>query len=62
MKCLRCQGTMEEGFILDNRNIASVWSSKLPTFWGAFKRDKNQIPIKTSRCMKCGSLEMFAKV
>lgn len=68
-KCLRCDGALEKGFILDkgHSNITSQasWASGAPskTFWRltAVQKGARMIPIVSYRCKKCGRLESFAE-
>ena len=65
--CPKCQGEMEQGFVLDNTQgvqIVSHWSSGQPkkSFWTGTKLSEDkQIPIGTFRCKDCGYLESFAR-
>jgi predicted nucleic-acid-binding Zn-ribbon protein len=66
--CPKCQGEMEQGFVLDNGygvRLVSHWSSGQPkkSFWvDSTKLSKDrQIPIGTFRCKACGYLESFAR-
>jgi len=65
--CPKCQGEMEQGFVLDNtygERIVSHWSSGQPkkSFWTGTKLSEDkQIPIGTFRCKDCGYLESFAR-
>ena len=65
--CPKCQGEMEQGFVLDHTHkgrIVSHWSAGLPkkSFWhGTELPEDKQIPIGTFRCKSCGYLEFFAR-
>lgn len=65
--CPKCQGEMEQGFVLDNTyggRIVSHWSAGPPkkSFWTGTKlSEAKQIPIGTFRCKDCGYLESFAR-
>ncbi len=65
--CPKCEGEMEQGFVLDNTNggrLVSHWSSGQPkeSFWTGTKlSQEKQIPIGTFRCKGCGFLESFAR-
>ena len=66
--CPKCQGTMAEGFIKDMGHgaiYASEWVEGAPeqSFWtgGVKARGKEQRPVITFRCEKCGFLEFYAK-
>ena len=65
--CPKCQGEMEQGFVLEvsqgGRSVIS-WFSGQPkkSFWAGIKLfEVKQIPIGTFRCMDCGYLESFAR-
>jgi hypothetical protein len=59
--CPKCQGAMEQGFLVDR--VLTRWIEGavernvlgLPKMWG-----KRKIPISTDRCMECGYLELYA--
>ena len=66
VKCPKCAGEMQEGFVVDygyNKNYVAHWVAGKPQFgplggtklWG-----KEQRPIQTFRCAKCGYLESYA--
>ena len=65
-RCQRCEGTMTEGFILDNAHSAnkvSAWVEGAPekSFWLGLKlRGRRRIDIQTLRCTRCGLLESYA--
>ncbi len=65
-KCPKCDGRMEEGFVLDRTygaNLQSMWIDGEPkkSFWtGVVMKDRQQIPVTTLRCAECGYLESFA--
>jgi predicted nucleic-acid-binding Zn-ribbon protein len=65
--CPKCQGEMEQGFVLEisqgGRSVIS-WSSGQPKksfFFGIKLFEVKQIPIGTFRCKDCGYLESFAR-
>ena len=64
--CVKCGGEMEEGFVLDNTHGARLQSGWVegapePSFWTGLKlKGKEQIPITTFRCRRCGYLESYA--
>lgn len=66
--CPKCQGTMEEGFLLDinqsgGRAVTS-WVEGAPqkSFWLGVKIAKRKkIDVQTWRCGRCGFLESYAK-
>lgn len=65
--CPKCQGTMSEGFVLDNgpyTHIVSNWVQGAPekNMWTGVKlRGRTQYPIQTWRCGRCGFLESYAR-
>ncbi len=65
--CPKCQGRMQEGFTLDighgGARGVSRWiaGSPEPSFWMGTKiNDKEQHPIQSYRCTRCGYLESYA--
>lgn len=65
--CPKCQGLMNEGFIIDhgdmNFGMVNTWIEGEPvkSFWNGIKvNDKSQFKIKTFRCVNCGFLESYA--
>ena len=64
--CPKCQGQMQEGFILDHsqaHRLVSRWiaGSPEPGFWfGPKVYGKEQHPIQSYRCTSCGFLELYA--
>jgi len=66
-KCPKCDGEMQEGFILDwteGGRLASSWVAGKPeaSFWMGTKIDgKEQHHIQSFRCTKCGYLESYAR-
>ena len=68
LKCPKCKGAMEEGFIADMTQQARVKPSKwvegqpVKSFWEGTKiSDKEKVEIATYRCTGCGYLESYAK-
>lgn len=66
-ECLRCRGAMEPGFVLDkghhNSRDVQKWVEGEPerSFWQGLKtRDREQHPVRTFRCARCGYLESYA--
>ena len=65
-KCPKCQGTMEEGFIIDRMQggaLPESWFRGLPdkSFWfGTVSRGITNYQIAAFRCTECGFLESFA--
>jgi len=65
--CPKCNGSMTEGFILDQgygQAHVSTYQAGEPrkSFWTGLKQnEKEQVPITTLRCARCGYLENYAK-
>jgi DNA-directed RNA polymerase subunit RPC12/RpoP len=64
--CPRCQGSMEEGYILDEsygRRLPSKWVEGAPEYWlwNLKVRGKRQLVLTTYRCRQCGFLESYAR-
>ena len=67
IKCIRCNGAMEEGFVLDrghyNARMVDTWVEGKPetSFWTGLKIDDRQtFEVRTFRCTECGYLENYA--
>lgn len=66
-ECPKCNGRMEQGFVLDSTygaRIVSQWAAGPPekSFWSGTKLpDEALIPIGTFRCESCGFLESYAR-
>lgn len=67
INCPKCEGLMEEGFIIDrghyNAGTVNTWIEGEPvkSFWSGIKvRDKQQFQVKSFRCANCGFLESYA--
>ena len=67
IRCLRCEGLMEEGFVLDrghyNSKMVNTWVEGEPvkSFWSGIKTsDRQQYEVRTFRCVECGYLESYA--
>lgn len=67
INCIKCEGLMEEGFILDHgdsdrRNVTTwVEGEPVKSFWMGIKiKQKQQFLVKTFRCANCGFLESYA--
>ena len=67
INCPKCQGLMEEGFVLDRGHYdikgVNTWVEGEPvkSFWSGIKvKDKQQFKVKTFRCAGCGYLESYA--
>src|SRR4051812_38394739 len=68
IKCSKCSGVMEEGFIPDfghNEYVRPLkWIEGKPekSFWRGTKvEDRRHTNISTYRCRECGYLELYAK-
>jgi Domain of unknown function (DUF6487) len=64
-RCLRCNGEMEGGFVLDyglDRKNPATWVEGSPEagLLGTTTRGKRQRRISTFRCRQCGWLDSFA--
>jgi hypothetical protein len=64
---MKCGGPMQVGFILESTESGrqvSKWIEGMPEFpWNNFGvkiKNKEQHPIQTYRCAKCGYLESYA--
>jgi hypothetical protein len=66
LKCPKCSGRMEQGFVLDNTYGARLISHWVPgepkkSFWmGTKAPDTSALPIGVFRCSSCGFLEQYA--
>ena len=68
LDCPRCSGSMEPGYVIDvsyGKTGVSQWVAGEPeTSWwmgGGLKlRGKEQLPVTTYRCRRCGYLESYA--
>jgi hypothetical protein len=63
--CLKCQGKMQAGYVLDKNYVAvfvSAWREGTPEkgLLGGIKENKMPHPITTFRCTECGFLESYA--
>ena len=66
LKCPKCSGVMEQGFVLDYTRdgfLVSEWARGAPvkSFWLGIKRPDERLPIGTFRCSSCGYLEAYAR-
>ena len=66
--CPKCEGEMEQRFILDispNLQLVSRWAAGVPqkSFWTGTKTvpEENLIPVGSFRCASCGFLEFYAR-
>ena len=67
-ECLRCRGPMEPGFMIDRGDHHSkevqTWVEGQPerSFWLGLKtKGREQLPVRTYRCERCGYLESYAE-
>lgn len=67
INCPKCQGLMEEGFVLDRGHYdtrrVNTWVEGEPvkSFWSGIKvKNKLQFEVKTFRCGGCGYNESYA--
>ena len=67
LKCLRCGGVMEEGFLPEftgHGSCETPWVEGRPqrSFWSGLKvNDRRRLKTFTYRCTQCGRLESFAR-
>ena len=68
LKCPRCDGRMEEGFVLDRGHYSFpaeqqwVEGEAQHSFWTGLHTDgRQQFKVETYRCEKCGRLESYAR-
>jgi len=65
-RCSKCEGEMEEGFLLDSTHNAvrvAHWAEGAPAYWflKVLKmKGRRRLPVRTLRCRRCGFLESFA--
>lgn len=64
-RCPRCDGRMTEGFVGDQGHGATYvaqWHPGAPDkrWWGLKIAKREQRPIATFRCDRCGLLESYA--
>jgi len=66
-QCAKCNGQMEQGFILDNTyggRIVGHWAAGAPkkAFLGITKMpEMKPIPMGAFRCSTCGYVEYYAR-
>jgi len=65
--CPKCEGQTQEGFVMDRAHgggvVVSRWVAGIPvsSIWTGTKvGDKQQYPIQSFRCSRCGYLESYA--
>ena len=67
LKCPKCHGAMEQGFIMDfsyGVGLVSQWAAGAPrkSFWvGTKLPEEKLIPVGVFRCVGCGFLESYAR-
>lgn len=64
-KCLRCQGEMERGFLLERESVAPTplnWVEDGPEyrFLSLKTAGKRTYEVIAYRCLACGYLELYA--
>jgi hypothetical protein len=66
-QCPKCNGRMEQGFIIDfthGGRMVSSWAPGAPqkSFWrGTYAEEDRLVPIGAFRCESCGFLESYAR-
>ena len=65
-QCPKCNGRMEQGFVLDHTyggRLVSRWAPGAPqkSFWNGTKLPDDSVPIGSFRCESCGYLELYAR-
>ncbi len=62
LKCLRCQGEMQAGFIPNMTRAQMVWHEGEPpkTYRESFMFGRQARMVSTYRCLVCGYLESYA--
>ena len=67
LECLRCGGSMEQGFVADKAHYSMPETQKWVegiaerSFWTGLKlKDRQMLPVMTYRCDRCGFLESYA--
>ncbi len=66
-RCPKCNGAMEQGFILDMTHggrLVSQWAAGTPrkSWWSGTKLpEEDLIPVAAFRCASCGYLECYAR-
>ena len=66
-RCPKCNGVMEQGFVMDyaqGARLVSSWAEGPPqkSFWlGTQLPQRKLIPIGALRCESCGFLESYAR-
>lgn len=66
LNCLRCQGQMGPGFVLNSEGAPMVhchWVHRpaQPSGWGGADLTKEALQIEIYRCKACGYLEPYAR-
>src|SRR5262245_51400037 len=61
--CPKCNGEMEQGFVVDMApgSRVSQWAPGAPFGMFALRIPKSRHPIGTFRCSSCGYLESYAR-
>ena len=64
--CVKCQGSMSDGVMVDvgyGSSTVASWQSGPPVvsrFWGLKVNKKALIPATAYRCSRCGFIELYA--
>jgi hypothetical protein len=63
--CSKCNGAMEQGFVVDNTyggRAVSHWAPGPPqkSFWKGTKLPAELLPLAAFRCSSCGFTEFYA--
>ena len=67
-RCTKCNGRMEQGFLLDNTSggIANAeWASgeaKRSKWMGVRMKGRRKLEITAYRCIDCGHIELYTAV
>lgn len=66
LKCPKCQGSMENGYVPDNQGYDSnvvilQWAQGVPRKFLGNVKPGVQRPITAYRCTNCGYVEMYAR-
>ena len=64
--CPKCDGAMQQGFVVDNTyggRAVSHWAPGPPqkSFWVGTKLPDGTLPIAAFRCSACGYVEFFSR-
>jgi hypothetical protein len=59
LKCLRCDGELEEGYLPTGLHELT-WRDGKPRLFSLFRPELKHFRVKGFRCVNCGRLELFA--